>query len=129
RKNNGCTSTGVNSNDFVIVGPIPRNSTAPPHACGGDPAQISGVGIATPGSLVQAANTLLTVKVTPALTPGSTGLTARADLTSIGGSSVETLYDDGTHGDQTANDNIFSVTATVGAAIPTGVKYMVATVS
>ncbi len=51
RKGNGCTDTDNNSNDFVAVGPIPRNSSAPSNFCGGDPTQISGLGTATPGIL------------------------------------------------------------------------------
>jgi hypothetical protein len=43
-------------------------------------------------------------------------------LTSIGGSSTQQFYDDGTHGDVTAGDNVFSFLATVGATITTGAK-------
>src|SRR5215510_10056655 len=129
RRRNGCINTDNNTNDFVTIGPIPRNSAAPANSCGGDPAQPSGIGIASPPSLDPASNTLLSVQVTPATTPPSTGLAVVADLTSIGSSSSQTFYDDGTHGDQTAGDNIFSFHATVGAFIPTGVKNIVATIT
>ncbi len=55
--------------------------------------------------------TLLTVQVTPATQPASTGLQVEADLSAIGGSSSQIFFDDGTNGDLTAGDNIFSYTA------------------
>ena len=51
RKGNGCIDTDNNSNDFVVIGPIPRNSSAPANICGGNPALPSGVGTATPPSV------------------------------------------------------------------------------
>jgi hypothetical protein len=45
--------------------------------------------------------------------PPSTGLAVTADLSSIGGSSNQPLFDDGTNGDAVAGDNIFSFTVTV----------------
>jgi predicted extracellular nuclease len=38
-----------------------------------------------------------------------------ANLSQIGGSATQTLYDDGTHGDVTAGNNVFSFSATVSA--------------
>jgi predicted extracellular nuclease len=35
RKNNGCTDTDVNLNDFDIAAPTPRNSASPAFACSG----------------------------------------------------------------------------------------------
>jgi hypothetical protein len=52
-----------------------------------------------------------------------------ADLTTIGGSASQPFFDDGTHGDAIAGDNVFSVQAFVGAAIPTGVKYLIGKVT
>lgn len=129
RRGNGCTDTDNNVNDFVIIGPVPRNSTAPPNSCGGDPAQPSGLGLASPSTLDPASNTLLTVQVTPAASPASTNLRAVADLSSIGGDSAQVFYDDGTHGDQTAGDNVFSFQATVSPQVSTGAKYIVATIT
>ena len=48
-----------------------------------------------------------TVAVTPATVPPSTGLAVSADLTSIGGSPSQMLFDDGSHGDQVAGDRLF----------------------
>jgi|GEM_PF-1693784 len=129
RRNNGCIDTNNNLNDFLIAGPIPRNSASPVNSCGGDPSQPSGSGSAAPNSLEPAGNTLLTVTVTPATLPPSTSLGVVADLTSIGGAAAQQLYDDGTHGDQTAGDNVFSYLQTVDRLSTTGPKSMVATIS
>jgi hypothetical protein len=129
RRGNGCQDTDNNANDFVTVGPIPRNSSAPVHACGGDPTQLSALGIASPDSVDPASSTLLTVAVAPATIPASTGIAVTADLTSIGIPNPQTFYDDGTNGDNVAGDNVFSYRATVGAATTTGVKNIVATVT
>jgi hypothetical protein len=129
RKGNGCIDTDNNFNDFVVVGPIPRNTASPVNSCGTDPTLPSGLGVATPGSVLPASNTVLTVKVTPAVTPLSTGIAVTADLSSIGGSASQTFYDDGTHGDVTAGDNTFSFQQTVGPFIATGVKNIVATIT
>ena len=125
----GCIDTDNDHNDFVIIGPIPRNSSAPPNSCASDPTRITGLGTATPPSLEVTASTLLAVTLTPATTPPSTGLSVTADLTSIGASATQQFFDDGTHGDAIAGDNVFSVQAFVGAAIPTGVEYLVAKVT
>lgn len=129
RRNNGCIDTDDNHNDFVAVGPIPRNSVSPAQYCGGDPSRMSGIGIATPGYLLPASNTLLTVRVTPATAPASTNVAVVADLTNIGGADHQQLYDDGTHGDTTAGDRVYSLETTVGAAITTGAKSVVATIT
>lgn len=129
RKGNGCTDTDNNFNDFVTIGPIPRNSAAPANSCGGDPTQPSGLGTASPASLDPASNTLLTVHVTPATAPPSTGLAVSADLTSIGGDPAQEMFDDETHGDEAAADDIFSFEATIGAFIPTGAKNLLATIT
>ena len=129
RRGNGCIDTDNNFNDFVTIGPIPRNSAAPANSCGGDPTQPSGLGLASPASLDPASNTLLTVHVTPATVPPSTGLAVSADLTSIGGNSAQEMFDDETHGDATEADDVFSFEATVGAFIPTGVKNILATIT
>jgi hypothetical protein len=50
----------------------------------------------------------LTVNVTPGLEPSSTGLAVTGDLTTIGGAPNAPFFDDGTNGDVTAGDNIFT---------------------
>ena len=122
RKGNGCIDTDNNANDFFVRGgPIPRNSSSPANSCGGDPTQISAVGSANPNALEPAANTLLTVAVTPATMPPSSGISVTADLTSIGGVASQGFSDTG--------GNTFSFEANIGAFTTTGVKNIVATIS
>jgi endonuclease G, mitochondrial len=115
RKMSGCTDTDHNSDDFDLYtnpptapNPSPRNMASTPVLCGGGTATLQGAGAANPSSVVPGATTLLTVTVLPATNPPSTGITVRADLTTIGGSGTQTFYDDATHGDTTAGDNVFS---------------------
>lgn len=64
--------------------------------------------------------TLLTVNVTPGTNPPNTAITVRGDLTSIGGSSDQLFYNDGTHGDATANDRLWSFGFTVPEIVASG---------
>ncbi|HVM64278.1 MAG TPA: choice-of-anchor X domain-containing protein, partial [Acidimicrobiales bacterium] len=82
----------------------------------------SGVGSAVPSSLLAGDSTLLGVTVTPGTNPTSTGLAVTCDASAIGGLSNQTLYDDGTNGDVTAGDNIFSFSTTVAPATSNGLK-------
>ena len=52
----------------------------------------------------------------PATNPPSSGLAVNTDLTVIGGAANQVFFDDATHGDLTAGDDIFSFQATVAAA-------------
>ncbi len=106
RKNGGNTDTDNNSADFVIGTPMPRNSGT---QIGSFQASIS----ASPTSITPGGNSLFTVTVIPATTPPSTGITVVADLSAIGGAASQTFFDNGTNGDVTPNDNIFSFLATV----------------
>ncbi len=102
RKLDGAQDTDINSADFETGAPLPRNSNYP----------FGGVGLATPAAVVSGATTLLTVAVTPGINPDSTGIAVSCDLTEIGGSATQTLYDDGTHGDDPGGDNTFSFSTT-----------------
>ena len=87
-----------------------------------DDANLSAAGTSAP-STVQAGNTaLLKVTVTPATNPPSSGITVTGDLSFIGGSPAQTFFNDGTNGDTTANDNVFSYLATVTAETTNGAK-------
>ncbi|MBV9069810.1 MAG: lamin tail domain-containing protein [Acidobacteria bacterium] len=120
RIDNGCTDTDHNNTDFTLGTVNPRNSASPSWSCGG----LVGNGTATPSTVSATGTTLLKVTVTPGQSPASTGITAIADLTPIGGSATQTLYDDGTNGDVTIGDNVFSFSATVGAATTSGSKVL-----
>ena len=122
RNNGGCTDTDNNSVDFgPAAAPAPRNTASPVHYCTG-PTNPSGVGAANPNAVFPGDPTLLTVTVTPGANPPSTGLAVSADLTSIGGSNPQAFYDDGTNGDVTSGDNVFSFAATVDVATVPGAK-------
>lgn len=96
---------------------------------GGGATNPTGTGLATPGTVAAGGTTLLTVSVTPGTSPASTGLTVTADLTAIGGASTQAFSDDGTNGDVTAGDNIFSYQATVGSGTSPGAKSLPVTIN
>jgi predicted extracellular nuclease len=98
RKLDGAQDTDNNSADFTVGAPNPRNSLFP----------FAASGLATPATIVPGDTTLLTVTVTPGTNPASTGISVSCDLSPIGGLAAQTLYDDGTNGDQVAGDNTFS---------------------
>ena len=72
-------------------------------------------GIGTAVTIVEGQNGLLRVTATPGANPVSAATSVVIDTTAIGGTTGVTLVDDGTNGDVTAGDGIFSrqVTATV----------------
>jgi endonuclease G len=115
RKALGCTDTDNNNGDFdVVTGPVPRNSssTATPCSGGGGGSLLASMA-ANPSTVVPGGSILLTVTVTPATSPPSTGITVVGNISTIGGASSQTFYDDGTNGDVTAGDNTFSYLATI----------------
>ena len=128
RKSGGCTDTDHNSNDFTITAPAPRNTSSPTSSCNlGGLLQASGA--ANPNTVSPGGNMLLTVTVSPATTPPSTGITVVGNLSSIGGATNQQFFDNGTNGDVTAGDNIFSYLATVAAGTGGGAKTVPATAS
>jgi len=72
---------------------------------------------------------LYTVAVTPGTNPPSTGITVTGDFSSLGGSSFQTMFDDGTNGDITPNDNVFSYRQSIAWGTATGAKTVPWTVS
>ncbi len=95
-----------------------------------NPSDPAGVGAADPSSVVIGyTTTLLTVAVTPGADPISTGLDVACDLTAIGDSAAQALFDDGTNGDLTSGDNTFSFLASVTSSTTTGAKVLPCTVS
>jgi predicted extracellular nuclease len=119
RNGNGSIDTDNNLADFTVGVPTPRNSSPNPHA----------YGVATPSAVFPGVSTLLSVVVTPGYLPPSTGLAVSCDLTAIGGTASQSLSDDGTNGDVTAGDNIFSYAATIADGTTTGAKSLPCTVS
>ncbi len=122
RKGGGCTETDNNNTDFSTDAPAPRNTSTPQSSCTVTSTNPSGVGAANPSSLLPGESLLLTVTVTAGTNPASTGIAVTGDLTQIGGSATQTLFDDGTNGDVTVGDNVFSYLATVAEKTSVGEK-------
>lgn len=120
RADAGCTDTDHNGNDFTAVAPVPRNTATAVNLCEGgtESEPPEGSGSASPSSLGAGDSTLLTVVVVPGINPESTELAVVADLSAIGGSATQALFDDGSHGDATAGDLTFSFSTTLGAVAP-----------
>jgi predicted extracellular nuclease len=131
RASNGCQDIDDNSADFSTGAPAPRNTASPLHICptGPIPTNPSGIGAAAPSTVPAGSTTLLTVAVTPGENPTSTGLAVNADLSAIGGTASQAFFDDGTNGDATAGDDVFSYTATVSPSTAPGVVTLPATVA
>jgi subtilisin-like proprotein convertase family protein len=79
-----------------------------------------GIGSANPSPVLAGGSTLLTVAVTPGDNPPSTELRVEGNLSQIGGADDQRFYDDGTHGDVTAGDGVFSYRTTVAPGTPDG---------
>ena len=112
-----CSNTLHNGSDFSVGAPAPRNTSTAPSPCtgvGSSPLAVSAK--ATPATVNTGSPALLTVQVLPGTVPASTGITVTGDLSTVGGSSTQMFYDDGTNGDVTAGDNTFSYSATVATA-------------
>jgi hypothetical protein len=109
------STTGPRPIPVVITDAMGREGAASPVVevlfCG-----LGGFFSAEP--LCTGGSTLLTFQINPAQYPDSTGITAQADLSSIGGPSSVQLFDDGTNGDAVAGDNVFSLLYAAGAVPP-----------
>ena len=94
------TTTNNNGADFSTAAPNPRNSTfgSPTNA-------LTATGAANPASVIAGQTTVLTVTVTPATSPASTGIAVVGDLRLIGGIQTQSFTDNG--------NGTFSFTATV----------------
>jgi uncharacterized protein len=115
------TYTSNNAADFITGTPNPHNSSF-----GSSPSGLGATGLATPSTVTSGGQVLLTVTVLPATSPASTGITVTSDLSAIGGSSVQRFYDDGTNGDVTAGDNIFSFETTANVSKSSAISLPVA---
>ena len=87
-----------------------------------------GVGAASPSTGVHQPY-LLTVTVTSGSPIPSTGINVTANLSSIGGLASQVFYDDGTHGDVSAGDNVFTLAYAMPGVIATGLKTLPFTVT
>ncbi len=127
RKENGCQDTDNNSADFeTLVPSAPRNSSSAPVPCSGSGETLFAAMNANPTTVSPGGTTLLTVTVIPATSPPSTNITVAGSLAAIGGSENQVFYGDGTNGDITPGDNVFSYLATVPANASGGPRLVVA---
>lgn len=122
RRDFGCTDTDVNSADFSITTPLPRNTSSAPHPCGLLPTAPKAAVSVTPSSAAVGEGVLVEVAVVPGENPTSTGLSVTADLSPLGGPASQPLFDDGSNGDSTPGDGTFAVEATVGLDATPGTK-------
>ncbi len=120
----GVQDTSNNAADFANAFPSPRNTATAANL------GLSGIGWASPGMVEAGAQARLIITprlcATNILNPGTT---ATADLTSIGGSATQTLFDNGTNGDEAASDGIYSFMATVAGGTSAGTKSIPVTFS
>ncbi|HKR64916.1 MAG TPA: lamin tail domain-containing protein, partial [Thermoanaerobaculia bacterium] len=103
RASNGCVDTNNNATDFANATANPRNRVAAATPCA-----ISAIGSATPSSVPSGGSVLLKVELPLSALAGI----VTANLTSIGGGAAQPFFDNGTNGDVTAGDNIFSFQTT-----------------
>jgi endonuclease G len=101
------TSNAIGNDAMIGIDDISVTGT------GGGAVNLGGSGSANPTVVAPGNASLFTVHVTPANTPPSTGIAVVADLTAVGGSASQSLFDNGTNGDVSAGDNIFSLSYTV----------------
>ncbi len=112
-RKNVCTDTDNNGADFMVATAAPRNSSTTPQPCGAGTQTfgISGVS-ASPTTVGIGSQTLLTARITPGTS--SSNIKVTVDLSGVGGSATQPLFDDGQHGDGAAGDHVFGYNATIG---------------
>ena len=130
RLQNGCQDTDNNANDFATLIPSsPRNASSPINTCSGGGTTLFAAMNANPTIVTPPGSTLLTVTVIPATTPPSTGITVVGNLTDVGGSASQPFFDNGTNGDITPGDNVFSYSVSFAAGLPGGTRNVTAVAS
>jgi endonuclease G, mitochondrial len=123
RQLNGCQDSDNNASDFTSVIPsAPRNTSTTPAPCSGGGTTLFAAISASPTAVSPGGNTLLTVTVIPATTPPSTGISVTGNLSNIGGAASQIFFDNGTNGDVTSGDNVFSLLATVPVGTTGGTR-------
>ncbi|GAA3752469.1 lamin tail domain-containing protein [Terriglobus aquaticus] len=104
-RTNACVDGDNNATDFALTSTPARNSSAAPTSCSTGGTILSNAAF-NPSSVNAGQSSLLTVS-------GTRGLSVVADLSALVGSTTQMLYDDGSNGDVTANDGIYSYTVAV----------------
>lgn len=124
-RKSACADTDNNAADFKVAVAAPRNSASPITDC----AMPSGTGSAIPSTVDAGNSTLLTVSVTPAYSPVSTGIAVVADLSAIGGLTTQPFFDDGTHGDVVAGDSTYSFSSAIPGGTTPNTYSLLATIA
>ncbi|MGQ0627296.1 MAG: choice-of-anchor X domain-containing protein [Phycisphaerales bacterium] len=95
------------------------------------PSPPTGTGAASPTAVLNDVGGAVnfSVSVVPGAVPASTNIAVTLDLSSIGGSAMTAMFDDGMHGDGIAGDNVFGVSHTVAALSPLFAGPIVASIS
>src|SRR3954471_11128714 len=115
RRNGGCTDTDNNSADFTAGAPTPRNTSV---SRAGSPR----IAVATtPANPAPGTDVTVTAAVAPGTNPTSTSFSVTCDLTFALLGTAD-LFDDGTNGDATPNDLVFSRRFTIPPATTAGPK-------
>jgi hypothetical protein len=103
------TTNAIGNDEWVGIDDISIAGSGVPT-----PTPPTGTGSAAPSTLFAGGSTTLSVQVTPGTNPPSTGLTVRANLSSIGGSSTQEFVE--------GPPNAFTFTATVPPGTAVGPK-------
>ena len=114
-RKNKCVNTSDNAADFTLGYIDFQNSQTKPDVCP------VGTELGIAGTISpQSAGVLDPITVTAQLTraTGSTALNVTADLSNLGLSATTQLYDDGTHGDKSAGDGVYTLATTSTAGTP-----------
>ena len=110
RGDGGCTDTDSNAADFTAGVPGPHNSATALDPCNAPPTLVAA---ASPSTQHAGGDVTVTAAVTAGAHPPSTGIGVVCDLSFLNLGSSATLFDDGTNGDATAGDSIFSRKGTI----------------
>jgi hypothetical protein len=109
------TTNAVGNDELVGIDDIRVEETTPQTT------SPSGVGAASPSTVIVGGSTLLTTTVTAGMNPVSTGLAVTADLSAIGGNATQQFFNGG--------NNVFSFATTVSAATVPGDKLLPVTIA
>jgi predicted extracellular nuclease len=118
-RKNVCVNTKDNGADFEKTSgvPVPHNESSAFTPCVlTGPQPLAASAVATPAMVFTGSPSLLTVHVSPATEPSSSNIQVQANLGTIGGLTTQSFFDDGSNGDITAGDNIFSYSATANSS-------------
>ena len=132
RNTAGCTDTDNDGADFTAVDTTavayvgPRNTATTKNPCAGTPP--TGTGNASPNTLDIGDTALLTIATTQG-SPASAISSVTVDLSAFGGSSTQSLFDNGSNGDITANDGTYSLNFTIPAGTAGGPYTVNATIT